>query len=675
MTLHRWNFGRKTWTIPVGIDKEFYLMSSAPSVWKRFAFSGLIAGIATAVLADNTYTPQGGEYPIAGSLAGDQVFPQVSINTSGGYLVWQDNRTDGDGLGISARRINSNLSGSFGVFRVNEQGVGDQQNPKVTLLKNGGAVFVWQGGTTAPRIYARFLKPDGTFATGDVLVNTYAKNHQIDPVVASLSDGNVVIAWSSFGEDGDLYGVFAQRFSSAGAKIGAEFQVNQFAQNNQRSPAVAGFAKGGFLVVWISERFKTTAFDTGPSGLPEPDGSSGLLIYDVDVYARIYDAAGTPMADEFKVNSMANLCANPVVSVTPDDSFLVAWSGKPNQIAIDSTQPPDGWDIFGRVFGSDRTPKGPDFRINTFTYGDQFRPQIAALGQSHFVVWTSLQQDGSREGVYGQVLSPTGTAIDQELRVNTTTVSQQIFPTVASDGDRRFLAVWSSFLGGLASFDLFAQRYTSAQALPVPSAPYVSALSQSKLSVTWPALDGFNVDHYELYMDSIATPVSVTNNIWTTSGLIAGSTHSFKIAYQLTDGRRSALSAPSSGTTWSEDENLDGLPDDWQGQYWGANASTWPSPQADSDGDGASNLQEFLAGTDPTDPNSVLRVQLVSTAQGAQLRWNSQPGFIYQVQVSQTLGAASWTNVGTPRFAAGTTDSTVLNGTSGSAYYRVIRLR
>src|SRR5437867_5106751 len=134
MTLYRWNFGKKTWTIPAGTAREFYLMSSALSVWKRLAFAGLFAGIATAVLAENTYAPQGGEYPIAGSLAGDQILPQVSINTSGGYLVWQDNRTDGDGLGISARRINSSLSGSFGVFRVNEQGVGDQQNPKVTLL-------------------------------------------------------------------------------------------------------------------------------------------------------------------------------------------------------------------------------------------------------------------------------------------------------------------------------------------------------------------------------------------------------------------------------------------------------------------------------------------------------------------------------------------------------------
>jgi hypothetical protein len=650
-------------------------MSSALGVWKRCALSGLFGGIAMVVLAQEGYPPQGSEYPMAGLLAGDQVFPQIAINSSGGYFVWQDNVTDGDGLGISARRLNSNLSGTLGVFRVNEQGTGDQQNPKVALLKNGGAVFVWQGGTIHSRIYARFVNPDGTFATGDLLSNSYVQGSQIDPVVTGLADGNVVVIWSSFGQDGDLYGVFGQRFSSTGSKIGPEFQVNQSIQNNQRSSAVAASANGGFLVVWISERFRGTAFNTGPSNLPEPDGSSGLLIYDVDVNARSYDAAGNPKGDEFKVNSMGNLCANPVVGVTPDDRLLVAWSGKANKVTIATSQPPDGWDIFGRVFGPDLEPTGPDFRINSYTYGDQFRPQVASLGQSHFVVWTSLGQDGSREGVYGQVFSSTGAEIGPELRVNTITVSQQIFPTVASDGDRRFLAVWSRFVGGQASFDLFAQRYAADRALPVPSTPYVSALSQSKLSVTWQELAGFNVDHYELYMDSNTSPVSVTNNLWTASGLIAGSTHSFKLAYQLSDGRRSALSAPSSGTTWSEDESLDGLPDDWQGQYWGPNPSTWPSPQADSDGDGASNLQEFLAGTDPTDPNSVLRVQLVYTAQGAQLRWNSQPGLMYQVQVSQTLGATSWTNVGTQRFAAGTADSTLLNGTSDTAYYRVMRLR
>jgi len=209
----------------------------------------------------------------------------------------------------------------------------------------------------------------------------------------------------------------------------------------------------------------------------------------------------------------------------------------------------------------------------------------------------------------------------------------------------------------------------------VPPPPFVSALSQSKLSVTWPAVDGFNIADYEVYMDSSSLPVILTNNLWTAAGLVAGSTHSFRLAFQLTDGRRSALSEPATGTTWGEDNNLDGLPDDWQGLFWGDDPSKWPAPTADSDGDGATNLQEFLAGTDPTDASNVLRVQMIYSSQGSRLNWNSRPGFVYRVQESPDLVAGSWTNVGRPRFSAGVTDSILVNATVQAAYYRVLRMR
>ena len=101
-----------------GLLREFSnYMPSALRAWVTFVLGVLFAGISPVVLGQNAYAPQGGEYPIAGSLPGDQVFAQVALGTNGGYLVWQDNVTDGDGFGISARRITGNLSGLFGVFR------------------------------------------------------------------------------------------------------------------------------------------------------------------------------------------------------------------------------------------------------------------------------------------------------------------------------------------------------------------------------------------------------------------------------------------------------------------------------------------------------------------------------------------------------------------------------
>ena len=80
-----------------------------------------------------------------------------------------------------------------------------------------------------------------------------------------------------------------------------------------------------------------------------------------------------------------------------------------------------------------------------------------------------------------------------------------------------------------------------------------------------------------------------------------------------------------------------------------------------------------MAGTDPADANSVLKIRLVATLQGSRLSWNAQPGFIYQVQTTSDL--KTWTDVGDARFAVAADDSISVAGTNDVAYYRVIRLR
>src|SRR5262245_5796301 len=120
-------------------------------------------------LGAQTITPQGAEVPMleSTSLRGDQLIPHLSLNATGGYLVWQDNAIDGSGFGIGARWLDSTLGpGVFGSFRINQQGAGDQVHPQVATFSNGGAAVVWQGGpAVAQNIFVRFLAPSGTFTT------------------------------------------------------------------------------------------------------------------------------------------------------------------------------------------------------------------------------------------------------------------------------------------------------------------------------------------------------------------------------------------------------------------------------------------------------------------------------------------------------------------------------
>ena len=230
---------------------------------------GLFLGTPAAVFAQtNYYRTNGTEYAIIGSLPGDQVFPDVALKTNGGFVVWQDNITDGSGWGVSARRLDSTLSGTLSTFRVNVQGTNDQENPRVALLKNGGAVFAWQGGVEGyQHIYARFLTPTNTFlTTTDLVVSTFTNNFQINPALTVLNNSNVAVVWGSFNQAGSnsLQDVYGQILSPTGQKVGTNFLINQFIPYNQRTPAVAALKNGGFVVVWVSEQEQSVAPNWGP---------------------------------------------------------------------------------------------------------------------------------------------------------------------------------------------------------------------------------------------------------------------------------------------------------------------------------------------------------------------------------------------------------------------------
>ena len=62
----------------------------------------------------------------------------------------------------------------------------------------------------------------------------------------------------------------------------------------------------------------------------------------------------------------------------------------------------------------------------------------------------------------------------------------------------------------------------------------------------------------------------------------------------------------------------DGLPDSWETQY-GLNPASASDRTGDKDGDGALNWEEYLAGTDPMDPTSYLKINSFTAKPGATL--------------------------------------------------------
>lgn len=121
------------------------------------------------------------------------------------------------------------------------------------------------------------------------------------------------------------------------------------------------------------------------------------------------------------------------------------------------------------------------------------------------------------------------------------------------------------------------------------------------------------------------------------------------------------------------DTDSNSLPDWWELQYFGHLTGT--DPNADPDHDGMGNLAEWIAGTNPTNAASVLRLRLVSAtnANNIVVSWPSVAGKYYWLQRATNLPAGFNSLVGTNIAATAPTnvlsDTTVLPG--NARFYRL----
>jgi hypothetical protein len=210
---------------------------------------------------------------------------------------------------------------------------------------------------------------------------------------------------------------------------------------------VAALPTGGFIAVWVSEQQRL------PSAIiSEPTVASAGEV-SVDLYARIYNQDANPVGGEFLLNTDLLICANPAVAVAQDGRFVVAWSqGDPQNLT-------NSWDVYARPFSS-MGLGGATVRINTRLPDSQFAPQLACLGNDFLAIWTSLNQDGSGHGVYGQFLTADAQLVGAEFRVNSTVLLNQNQPAIAADNFGRFFASWrTGVVNGQLAEEIAGQIY------------------------------------------------------------------------------------------------------------------------------------------------------------------------------------------------------------------------
>ena len=299
---------------------------------------------------------------------------------------------------------------------------------------NGNYVVAWttDNGGTSRGVRLTLFDAAGTALSGEIQVNTFTANDQRYPSVAMEPGGNFVVVWSSDGQDGAGTGIYAQRYDSAGAPQGAEFQINNTTAGNQDRPQVAMDGSGNFVVAWTSDQ-------------------GG----DLDIYARRYAANGSALGNEFLVNSVdvANDQDQPAIAMDSAGNFVVAWR-------TSSTLDGSSTGVFAQRYDSAGSTVGAAFQVNTTGAGAQLEPSVAMNDGGAFVIsWTSVNQDGSSNGVYAQRYNAAGVAQGGEFLVNTTTADAQDNSSVAIDASGNFTIVWSSNNQDGSSRGIYGQAY------------------------------------------------------------------------------------------------------------------------------------------------------------------------------------------------------------------------
>ncbi|MEZ0368436.1 MAG: fibronectin type III domain-containing protein [Candidatus Sericytochromatia bacterium] len=364
--------------------------------------------------------------------------PAVAVDADGDFIVtWHDFTQDGSDHGIFGQRYTSAGVAQGSEFQVNTYTTAAQRNPAVAMDADGDFVVIWESAYQDGDLYEIFgqrYTSAGIAQGSEFHVNTYTTARDQEPAVAMDADGDFVVTWHNDGEDGSSYGIFGQRYSSAGVAQGSEFQVNTYTTAAQRNPAVAMDTDGDFVITWVSAG---------------EDGDN------YGIFGQRYTSAGVARGSEFPVNTYTTtLELAPAVAMEANGDFVITWSS--------DGQDGDSYGIFGQRYTSAGVGQGSEFQVNTYTTSAQRDPSVAMDADGDFVVtWFSIGQDGSSNGIFGQRYTSAGVAQGSEFRVNTYTTNNQRNPAVAMDADGDFVVIWRSFEQDGNSYGIFGQLYAA----------------------------------------------------------------------------------------------------------------------------------------------------------------------------------------------------------------------
>ena len=368
--------------------------------------------------------------------ADDQNTPVIVSDGLGGAIIaWIDHR-DGENDAIYAQRINSQ-----GFTQWLQNGVpvctvpGAKQTVKMVEDGNGGAILTWFDVRSDGDVYAQRINNNGTIEWSiDGVAICNAQGIQFRPSIASDGAGGAIISWEDK-RDFNYHGIYAQRVSSEGINLWDEngLVISYMPSVNCVTSNIISDNNGGAFISWADNRNGT---------------------FNDDIFIQHVTASGeiSWVSNGRNIISASSLQQFPEMLLDNANGLMIAWSDNRSNVSSDIYIQKIDIDTAGFYWAANGVP------ICTTSSSEDRHKMVTDGAGGAILTWE--RHTASGRDVYAQKIDSAGQTVwVQDGIVICDAISDQILPSIISDGNGGAIIVWQDFR--LFGWDIYAQKVNS----------------------------------------------------------------------------------------------------------------------------------------------------------------------------------------------------------------------
>ena len=312
--------------------------------------------------------------------------------------------------------------------KVNNVTTNTQWRPTVATDQNNRIIIAWEdyrSGTNYD-IYAKILDANGNVIKDDFVV-TDASNNQYYPTITTDQNNRIIIAWQDY-RSGTNYDIYAKILDANGNVIKDDFVITNNTAN-QYDPTIAVDQNNRIIIAWEDYRDS-----------------------DWNIYAKILDSDGNIIRNDFAVTNNTATQWYPTITTDKNSRIIIAWRDYRNSAT-------SGYDIYAKILDANGNVIKDDFAITTNT-ADQNDPTIAVDQNNRIIIaWEDSRSD-SYYDIYAKILDSNGNTIKDDFKVNfAPSGTHQYDPSIITDYNNRIIIVWRDDKNG--NYDIYAKILNS----------------------------------------------------------------------------------------------------------------------------------------------------------------------------------------------------------------------